>query len=156
MYSNESTPDGSETKYELKSSIFNDKNKVSEQDYFHPETLTQKSENETTKIEYYDNPNESSDKHEHISDEEEEGKNRLSKELNKDIQKKLSYNNDDEQTDEKDKLKTRRRSKYSQVLNEPVDLESEEKYKQALKDPQNTNIQDLKKDKRFSLYQYSN
>jgi hypothetical protein len=152
MYSNEPTPDGTLSVHEVKSSIFNEKNKVTEKNYFHPDSFDQKAENENSKIEYYDHPNESLEKYENS---DEDGKNLLRKDTNKDIQKKLSYHNDEEQNDEKDKLKTRRRSKYSQVMNEPLDLESEEKYKQALKDPHNANIQDLKKDKRFSLFQYS-
>ncbi len=71
------------------------------------------------------------------------------------MQTKLSYNNEDEPANEKDKMKTRRRSKYSQILNEPIDAESEEKFKSAMKDPTSNNLQDLKKDKRFSLFQYS-
>ena len=74
----------------------------------------------------------------------------------KDLSRKYTYNMDEEPTEEKDKMKTRRRSKYSQIFNDPIDDESEEKFKSALKDPNRNNLQDLKKDKRFSLYQYSN
>ena len=71
----------------------------------------------------------------------------------------LNSNQDDEERQEKEKLKPRRVSKYTQVVNQTSDPEYEEKMRNLLKE-YTTNgtaniAQEVKKDQRLSLFQYS-